>query len=58
VVVVLFQHRTVWFEYRLTQDCVVVVLFQHRTVWLEYRLTQDCVVGVQVDQGLCGWSTG
>jgi len=58
VVVVLFQHRTVWLKYWLTHDCVVVVLFQHRTVWLEYRWTQDCVVGVQVDQGLCGGSTG
>jgi len=58
VVVVLFQHRTMWLEYWLTQDCVVVVLFQPMTSFLEYCFTLGCKVGVQVDTGLCGLSTG
>jgi len=49
VVVVLFQHSTVWLEYRLTQDCVVGVQVDQGLCGGCTVSTQGCVVEVLVD---------
>ena len=47
-----------WWEYRLTQDCVIRVLVDPGLCGGCTVSTHDCVVGVLIDPGLCGGSTG